>query len=77
MEDDAMLTTKQAAEELGVSERRVRQIVGTDLLPATRVGRDWVIRRGDLAKARVRTTKRGPVPGKQRGRQTDETPRPR
>jgi excisionase family DNA binding protein len=63
MEDDAMLTTKQAAEELGVSERRIRQLVGTELLPATRVGRDWVIRRGDLAKARARTTKRGPVPG--------------
>lgn len=61
-----MLTTKQAAAELGISERRIRQIVGTPALPAARVGRDWVIRRADLEIARARATKPGPVPGSKR-----------
>ena len=39
--------TGEAAEFLGVSKRRVQQLVETGLLPAERAGRVWVIRQTD------------------------------
>jgi excisionase family DNA binding protein len=62
MEDDVLLTTQQAAEALGVTVARVRQLAQAGTLPATRIGRDWVIRRADVAIAAARRTKRGRVP---------------
>ncbi len=49
-----MLTTEQAAVELGVSPRRVRYLINGERLPATRKGRDWLINRADLALVRDR-----------------------
>ncbi len=43
-----MLTTRQAADLLGVSPRRVRALIESGKLPARRVGRDWTVKRGDL-----------------------------
>lgn len=43
-ENPGYLSTKQAAEALGLSDRRVRVLAGEARFPgAFRVGRDWVI----------------------------------
>jgi excisionase family DNA binding protein len=44
------LTTAQAAERLGVSDRRVRQYIATGALKAGRAGRDWLINERDLMR---------------------------
>lgn len=44
----ATLTTKEAAERLGVSPARVRQLVLAGDLPAEKFGRDLMIKEGDL-----------------------------
>lgn len=38
-----MLTTKEAGVALGISTRRVRQLIAEGRLPAKKVGRDYVI----------------------------------
>lgn len=43
-----MLNTTQVARELHVTVRCVRSWCSTGKLPATKVGRDWQIRRADL-----------------------------
>lgn len=45
---DDMLTTQRAAERLGISVRRVQALIKSSQLPATKLGRDWVIRADDL-----------------------------
>lgn len=42
------LTTKEAAERLGVTAARVRQMVLSNQLPAEKFGRDLVIKASDL-----------------------------
>jgi excisionase family DNA binding protein len=42
------LTTKQVAEKLGVSLRRVQALVTSGRLPAQKFGRDYMIREKDL-----------------------------
>lgn len=49
-----MLTTTDAARELGISERRVQQLVKDGVLPAERLGKTIVIQERHLAKARKR-----------------------
>ncbi len=44
------VTTGQAAQVLGISERGVRQRIGRKRLPARRVGRDWQISVTDLGE---------------------------
>jgi excisionase family DNA binding protein len=39
----SLLTTSQAAAALGISPRRCRQLIEQGRLPASRVGRDWLI----------------------------------
>lgn len=46
----ATLTTKQAAERLGVNQSRVRQLILAGHLRARKVGRDWMIDERSLAK---------------------------
>jgi len=43
-----LLSAKEAAEKLGVSDRRVRALITTGKLPATRVGNSYVIQESDL-----------------------------
>lgn len=43
------LTTKQAAERLGLSEQRIRALIGNGRLKAESFGRSHVIREKDLA----------------------------
>ncbi len=43
-----LLTTKEASEKLGVSVRRVQAMITDGSLPATKLGRDYVIKETDL-----------------------------
>ena len=47
---DIFYTTAQAAEYLGVTPSRVRQLILENRLPAIKVGRDQLIKRNDLEK---------------------------
>jgi excisionase family DNA binding protein len=42
------LTTKQVADRLGVSIRRVQALVTNGRLPAQKIGRDFLIKEKDL-----------------------------
>lgn len=46
---DAMLSVPQAAERLGVSEQRVRQLLGAGKLGGEKVGRDWLVSSASVA----------------------------
>jgi len=46
---DTLLTTSQAAEFLGVTPSRIRQLILENRLPAMKVGRDRLIKKNDLA----------------------------
>jgi excisionase family DNA binding protein len=49
-----LLTTTQAAKELGISRVRVVALIAAGRLKADKMGRDWMIRRKSLAVVRVR-----------------------
>ncbi len=55
-------TAPEAAEALGVSSARVRQMVLDGSLPASRFGRALVISAEALEQAKKRKTKPGPTP---------------
>ncbi|HYP02865.1 MAG TPA: helix-turn-helix domain-containing protein [Pyrinomonadaceae bacterium] len=42
------LTTQEAAERLGISAIRVRQLISAGRLPAEKFGRDYMIKEEDL-----------------------------
>lgn len=54
MEETDYLTTKQAAEKLGVSVGRVQQLVAENRLPSVKIGRDRFILEKDLELVRER-----------------------
>jgi excisionase family DNA binding protein len=58
-----LLSTAQAAEELGISRRGVQKLIEYGTLPAMRVGRDYLITLEDVqrAKKRPRAGIGGPV----------------
>jgi excisionase family DNA binding protein len=43
-----LLTTQQAAERLGITDARVRQLILSGRVPAQKLGRDLFIEEGDL-----------------------------
>lgn len=45
----AIITSKQAATRLGVTPRRVGALIAAGRLPATKLGRDWLIAEEALA----------------------------
>jgi excisionase family DNA binding protein len=51
----AELTTSEAAVRLGVTDARVRQLIGKERLPAIKRGRDYFIDEKDLELVKVRT----------------------
>jgi excisionase family DNA binding protein len=55
-----LLTTKQVAERLGVSIGRIHQLINEGRLPAEKLGRDYVIREGDLKLVEDRRVGRPP-----------------
>lgn len=54
------LTTHQAAERLGVTVSRVRQLVLAGRLPAEKFGRDLAIKESDLKRVQDRKPGRPP-----------------
>jgi len=62
------LTSKQAAERLGVTSARVRQMVLDGTLPAEKFGRDLVIKSSDLVLVADRPLGRPPKPGQSNGK---------
>jgi excisionase family DNA binding protein len=58
----AILTTREAAEKLGVSPARVRQLVLAGNLPAEKFGRDLMIKEADLKLVEDRPMGRPPKP---------------
>lgn len=55
-----LLTTQQAAEKLGVTAGRVRQMIVDGQLPAVKMGRDNFIRTSDLKLVQNRKVGRPP-----------------
>ena len=53
-----LLSAKEAAEKLGVSDRRIRFLITDGKLPATRVGNSYVIQESDLKIVAERKTGR-------------------
>jgi excisionase family DNA binding protein len=49
-----LLTTEQAATELGVTTTRIRQLILAGELEAEKAGRDWLIEREALESVRER-----------------------
>lgn len=68
----AKLTTKEAAEKLGVSPARVRQLVLAGDLPAEKFGRDLMIKEADLKLVEDR-----PMGRPKKATSTTTTPRKR
>jgi len=52
--DDSMISALEAGIELGVGPTRVRVLIREGRLPAIRIGKTWIIRRGDLDLVRDR-----------------------
>jgi excisionase family DNA binding protein len=48
-----LLSTNQAAEQLGISARRVRMLIEAGSLTAQQIGREWVIEAHALAGVKV------------------------
>jgi excisionase family DNA binding protein len=48
-----LLTTQEAAEELGVTDSRVRQLIIDGKLPAQKFGRSHMIKRSDLKDVEI------------------------
>ena len=59
---NGLLTTQQAAEKLGVTAGRVRQMIADGQLPATKMGRDNFIKESDLRLVGGRKVGRPPKP---------------
>jgi excisionase family DNA binding protein len=55
-----LLTTKEAAEKLGVSVLRVQQLIWSNRLPAEKMGRDYFIKEEDLKLVEDRKPGRPP-----------------
>ncbi len=48
-----LLTIKEAAEKLGVSARRVNQLIDEKKLIAQKIGSQFVIKESDLSKVKI------------------------
>lgn len=62
-----MLTTKEAAETLGITAGRVRQLVLDGTLKAEKFGSNLAIHPKSVDAARKRKTQRGPKPAPKSG----------
>ena len=59
-------TTVEAAKMLGITSARVRQMVLAGDIKAEKKGRDLLIPKSEIEKAKRRKTKPGPEPQKER-----------
>ncbi len=62
------LTTEQAAERLGVSRRRIQQLIASGRLPAQPVGKGkfYLVNERDLKRVEIRTPGRRPNAAKKK-----------
>jgi excisionase family DNA binding protein len=65
-----LFTTSEAAEELGVTSARVRQMILKGELTAEKFGRDLMITGEALAQAKNRKTTPGPSPASKKAIRT-------
>lgn len=72
MPDDELLTLPEIAEMTGMANPTVRVWVNQGRLPATKVGRQWMVRRADLEKMLAED----PRIGRPRNRRVDIEPNP-
>jgi excisionase family DNA binding protein len=56
----ALITTAQAAERLGISVRRVQELISSQRLPAQQFGRTYVVNEEDLKLVENRKVGRPP-----------------
>ncbi len=56
----SLLTTREAAERLGVSMKRVQAMIRDERLPAEKMGRDYVVKETDLKLVENRKPGRPP-----------------
>jgi excisionase family DNA binding protein len=63
-EDLKFLSVAETAERLGLTRSRVNQLISKGVLPATRVGRSFMINERDLNSAKERNTKKTGRPPK-------------
>jgi excisionase family DNA binding protein len=68
MESEKMLTTSEVAGRLGVSLRRVRQLIEEGRLPSRQFGRDHLINESDLKLVEDRKPGRPPKPKEEKGK---------
>ncbi|HEX4796493.1 MAG TPA: helix-turn-helix domain-containing protein [Humisphaera sp.] len=68
---NGMITVLKAADWMDISPRQVRNLIHQGVVPAKKVGRDFLI--NGLSLARVPDRKPGPKPGSKHG-QDDKTP---
>lgn len=54
MSEERLLTTKQAAEALGVQQSRIYHLITAGRLVAARFGSAWMIKESDLEAVKVR-----------------------
>lgn len=62
-----LLSAKEAAERLNLTEQQTRALIRDGKLPATRIGRAWIIDSDDLPLAEKR-----PRPGRPRRKKTGD-----
>jgi excisionase family DNA binding protein len=60
-----LLTTKEVAERLGVTQQRVQAMIKDGRLPAQKMGRDWFVNEEDLKLVEDRKPGRPPKQGTQ------------
>ena len=54
-----MLSVKQAAKELGISESRVRKLISDKKLPAKKIGARWILDERDVARRKFASPSSG------------------
>lgn len=65
-----IINTEVAAARLGISTRRIRAMIATGVLPATKLGRDWVVDESEVELLKVIERK----PGRPKGRREKNRP---
>jgi excisionase family DNA binding protein len=67
-----LITTAQAAERLGISVRRVQELISTQRLPAQQFGRTYVVDEEDLKLVENRIVGRPPKVKAETGNKTSK-----
>jgi len=58
----ALIGTEAAAKKLGVTGVRIRAMIRAGIIPAKKIGRDWLVEESALETSRVKNRKPGRPP---------------